>query len=127
LDHNSLSSLPDEIGKLIKLQILDLSNNCLTSLPLAFALKNCQSCPVEITRFSNLKSLSLDEDSYEINNLDPDCQILILGSIKNPITNLPYGLKTIYLKKNIDISMIKIPFGCEIIYDFDNILYQSFL
>ena len=48
--------------------------------------------------------------------------ILILGKIQNPITNLPSGLKTIYLKKSINISMIKIPFGCEINYDFDKIL-----
>ena len=46
----------------------------------------------------------------------------MLGKIKNPITNLPSGLKTIYLIKDIDISMIKIPFGCEINYDFDKIL-----
>jgi hypothetical protein len=46
----------------------------------------------------------------------------MLGKIQNPITNLPSGLKTIYLSKDIDVSMIKIPFGCEIKYDFDKIL-----
>jgi Leucine-rich repeat (LRR) protein len=96
--------LPVEICKLINLQTLYLGNNSLKSLP------------VEITRLINLKKLYIDESSYEINNLDIECEILIFKKIKNPITNLPYGLKELYLKKDIKISMIKIPFGCEIKY-----------
>jgi hypothetical protein len=79
-----------------------------------------RSC--EIDNLSNLIKLDINESSYEINNLDLDCSILIFASIQNPITNLPYGLKELYLKKDIDICMIKIPFGCEIIYDFEDIL-----
>ncbi len=44
-----------------------------------------------------------------------ECKILILKEIENKITNLPYNLKKIYLKPDIDINMIKIPFGCKII------------
>ena len=46
-----------------------------------------------------------------------NCEILILTDNQNKITNLPSGLKILYLSKHIDISMIKIPFGCEIKYD----------
>ena len=46
----------------------------------------------------------------------------MLGGITNKITNLSFNLKELYLKKDIDISMIKIPFGCEIKYDYDSIL-----
>jgi Leucine-rich repeat (LRR) protein len=116
--------LPAEIGRLCNLEKLELRGNSLSSLPRALAIRGFSGCPEEIGRLCNLKELYLDESSYEINNLDPDCEILILSSIENPITNLPSGLKTIYLSKEIDISMIKIPFGCEINYDFDDILQQ---
>jgi Leucine-rich repeat (LRR) protein len=33
LGHNSLSSLPPEIGQLLLLQTLDVSNNCLNKVP----------------------------------------------------------------------------------------------
>ena len=131
--YNKLIALPAEIGNLINLKKLDLSNNVLCSLPAEIGrLRNLKklylgnnsltSLPAEIGRLCNLQKFHIDEYSYEINNLDPDCPILILGKIKNPITNLPSGLKTIYLSKDIDISMIKIPFRCEINYDFDKIL-----
>jgi Leucine-rich repeat (LRR) protein len=118
------SGCPAEIGRLYNLKSLNLSNNKLKSLPCTLALRGCYDYPSEINNLINLEELYLNEDSYEINNLDLDCEILILGNIKNPITNLPCGLKTIYLSKEIDISMIKIPFGCEINYDFDDILQQ---
>jgi Leucine-rich repeat (LRR) protein len=125
LSKNNLTSLPAEIGGLVNLKELFLNYNSLISLPHALVLGGCYDCPVEIGRLCNLinlEELYLDESSYEINNLDPDCPILILGAILNPITNLPCGLKNIYLSKSIDISMIKLPFGCEINYDLDEIL-----
>ena len=57
----------------------------------------------------------MDESSYEINNLSMDCHILILTSIKNNVINLPPILGTLYLKSNINVDMIKLPYGCDII------------
>ena len=133
LKKNQLKSLPAEITNLINLQKLDLSTNSLISLPNDFyKLVNLQelylsknqlkSLPVKINNLINLQKLYLDESSYEINNLDMGCEILILGSIRNPITNLPCGLKKLYLSKEINIQMIKIPFECEIKYDLDKII-----
>jgi hypothetical protein len=44
-----------------------------------------------------------------------DCHTLILTDIKNNITNLPPILRTLYLKSDIDVDMIKLPYGCDII------------
>ena len=102
LNNNQLTSLPESIGKLTNLQTLYLEDNKLTSLP-------------ESIEKNNIKKLFLNDSSYVINNIDIECKILILTSIKNKITNLPCNLKKIYLNPNVDINMIKIPFGCKII------------
>jgi Leucine-rich repeat (LRR) protein len=126
LSCKELTSLPESIGELVNLKILSLYNNQLTSLPESIGkltnlnilyLENNQltSLPESIGKLINVQYLSLNESSYEINNLDMECEILILRCIKNKITNLPYNLKKIYLKSDIDINMLKIPFGCEII------------
>ena len=57
----------------------------------------------------------LDESSYDINNLSMDCHTLILTRIKNNITNLPPILRTLYLKHCVNVDMIKLPYGCDII------------
>ena len=111
LNNNKLTVIPSEIGFLTNLQILYLENNKLTSL--SYSIKD----------LGKLTELYINDSSYEIDNLDPECEILVLGSIQNKITNLPVNLKELYLKKDIDISMIKIPFGCEIKYDYDSILF----
>jgi len=110
LTGNKLISLPDSIGKLTDLQILELGCNKLTYLPKS------------IIKLTNLVELYLREDSYDINNLNAECKILMLSHIDNKITNLPYGLEEIYLKNYIDANAIKIPLGCEINYDWDAIL-----
>ena len=103
LSNNNLTSLPDSIVNLSNLQILSLLNNKLTSLP------------ESIATLTKIKYLELEESSYEINNLSMDCHTLILTSIKNNITNLPPILRTLYLKHCVNVDMIKLPYGCDII------------
>ncbi len=71
--------------------------------------------PESIKTLTKIKALYLDESAYEINNLSMNCHTLVLTSIKNNITNLPPLLKILYLKSNINVDMIKIPYGCDII------------
>ena len=103
LRNNNLTSLPESIGSLSNLQELDLSYNNLTSLS------------ESIKTLTKIKRFELDESSYDINNLSMDCHTLILTDIDNNITNLPPILRTLYLKSDIDVDMIKIPYGCDII------------
>jgi Leucine-rich repeat (LRR) protein len=107
-----LTNLPAEIGNLINLQVVYLNDNNLTKLP------------VEFLKIKNISMM--DETSYEINNMDPEAEFIILSSLITKITNLPITLKEIWLKKDlkeerlfkkkIDASLIKVPFGCEIKY-----------
>ena len=110
LSNNSLTVIPNSISSVTNLQSLTLRYCGLTKPPYS------------IDSLTKLRKLYIDESSYQIDNLDPECEILVIGSIQNKITNLPVNLKELYLKKDIDISMIKIPFGCEIKYDYDSIL-----
>jgi Leucine-rich repeat (LRR) protein len=103
LSENNLTSLSESIQNLFNLQELYVYNNKLTSLP------------ESIKSFTKIKQLYLNESSYDINNLSIDCNILILTSIENNITNLPPILRTLYLKSDIRTDMIKLPYGCDII------------
>ena len=97
-----MTSLPAEIGNLINLKQLSLSNNQLTSLP------------VELLHIKN--NIMIDATSYDINNLDIDCKILLFTSLNSPLENLPSSLTNIWLKKNICNVNIKLQFACEIVY-----------
>ena len=99
----SIHDASESIGSLSNLQYLDLSYNKLTRLP-----KSIKTL-IETNYFG------LDESSYDINNLSMDCHTLVLTSIENNITNLPPILRTLYLKSDINVDMIKIPYGCDII------------
>jgi hypothetical protein len=59
----------------------------------------------------------IDATSYDINNLDIDCKILLFTSLKSPLENLPSSLTHIWLKKQYicDVN-IKLPFVCETVY-----------
>ncbi len=125
LNNNNLTSLPEEIGNLINLMELHLDNNLLSSLPkelgkltnlrfLCLANNKLKSIPRELLIIK--ESLSMDETSYEIDNMDFDNEIIILINSKIKITNLPIGLKEIWLWYNADINICKIPFGCKVKY-----------
>jgi hypothetical protein len=60
------------------------------------------------------KSLSIYTDSYEIDNLDLDTEVLIFSELDKELTNLPTGLKELWIKKG-KINH-KLPFGCVIKY-----------
>jgi internalin A len=126
ISNNNLTSLPKSIGSLSNLQSLFLHNNNLTSLPesigslsnlkeLYLRNNNLTSLPESIATLTKIEYLKLDDSSYEINNLSMDCHTLILTDIENNITNLPPILRTLYLKSNINVDMIKLPYGCDII------------
>jgi Leucine-rich repeat (LRR) protein len=94
--------LPAGIGNLINLKELRLDNNSLTKLP------------SEILKIKD--RLIIYETSYQIDNMDPEAEFIILSCLKTKITNLPFNLKEIWLKEGINASLIKVPFGCKIKY-----------
>ena len=107
LRHNELTTLPTEISKLIDLEKLFLEGN------------NLRFLPKEILNIKNAL-IDIEDTTYNIDNLDYDCEILVFTYINCDLTNLPIGLKQIYLKKNLkeEINKIKIKlsFDCEIIF-----------
>ena len=64
------------------------------------------------------KIIFLDETTYQINNLDLECEFLLFNKLSTSLTNLPFNLKEIWLSQciNIENLVIKLPFGCEIKY-----------
>ncbi len=84
----------------INLQTLDLSNNNLSSLP------------AEILKIKNI--ISIDETSYDINNINMENEILIFRTLKIKLSNLPINTKEIWLNKSIINYEIKTPFNCAI-------------
>ena len=93
--------LPDSIGNLNKLQKLKINNNKLIRSPKSI--------------FNIIKIIYLDDSSYQIYNLDPECEYLLFNCISTSLTNLPTILKELWLSKKIDITklVIKLPFNCE--------------
>ena len=126
LSENKLTSLNESIGSLSNLQTLYLYGNYLTNLPESIgslsnlkyfylSYNNLTSISESIQTFTKIEILKLDESSYDINNLSMGCHTLILTDIDNNITNLPPLLRTLYLKSDINVDMIKLPYGCDII------------
>ena len=86
----------------INLQILDLFNNKLQSLP---------------AKIGNIKEkLTIDISTYDINNLNIDNEILIFENLTDKLNNLPINTKEIWLKYDIKDYDIKLPFDCKIKY-----------
>ncbi len=54
--------------------------------------------------------------AYEINNLSLDTEFLIFLYLNEELTNLPAGLKEIWIKSEKPNLNHKLPFGCVIKY-----------
>jgi Leucine-rich repeat (LRR) protein len=136
--YNKLVNIPLEISNLIHLRILMLNNNLLEIIPdeilkLTF-LTRLSLYKNKLTNFPNLLNflnyLEIDDTSYKINNITFDTEILIFSrlfedtqytqSTPYEISNLPLTLKYLYLKKKYkehnNLSKIRLPYGCQIIF-----------
>ena len=127
LSGNKITSLPDSIGNLKKIKYLLLSENRLKYLPSSMEnltslqnlyLENNQLKIIPKELLKKKRTLIINESSYEINNLDEECEFIILESLTNPINNLPVNLKEIWLntENKINVNKIKIPFNCQLCY-----------
>ncbi len=138
LSNNKLLAIPDSIVNLTNLQELNLQNNNLTSLPNSIGVlkklrqlilinNNLISLPNSILKIK--EHIYLNESSYQIDNLDLECEILLFTKLSSSLVNLPINLKEIWLSKFINIKEtdIKLPFntkiyqyGCEL-YDVETL------
>jgi Leucine-rich repeat (LRR) protein len=129
LRHNQLTTLPESIGKLVRLKHLYLHNNQLSTLPESIGnLIKLKHLSLDNNRLKKLPSsiinikysLIMFANSYEINNLLEDTEFLIFTWLEEELTNLPTGLKKIWINKdnktlNCKLNH-KLPFGCVIKY-----------
>jgi Leucine-rich repeat (LRR) protein len=125
LHNNRLTVLPESIDKLINLQLLNLSNNNLVNLPESIGRLsklrelnlNYNQLKIIPTSILNIKeSLHIDVFSYEIDNLNPDTEILIFSQLYEELTNLPINLKEIWIHIANNAFNHKLPFGCVVKY-----------
>jgi hypothetical protein len=78
-------------------------------------LNNQLKClPFTILKIKN--ALRINETSYQINNLDPETEMLIFSKPDGQLTNLPISLKELWIKKDYCRIDHKLPFGCELKY-----------
>jgi Leucine-rich repeat (LRR) protein len=104
LDYNKIENIPPEITNLINLHMLPLYSNKIKTLPR------------EILKIKD--KIKMEYCSYDMDNLDSDCEFIILYKLKVPLTNLPINLKEIWLyEPKIEINQHKIPFGCKLYVD----------
>jgi hypothetical protein len=73
-----------------------------------------KNIPTSILNIKN--SLIISPDSYEIDNLNPDTEILIFSQLNEKLTNLPTELKELWIKKGNEEFNHKLPFGCVVKY-----------
>jgi Leucine-rich repeat (LRR) protein len=102
LNNNQLTALPESIGKLVYLRYLYLYNNQLTTLP--ESILNIK------------KSLGISKSAYAIDNLSLDTEFLIFNELDEELTNLPTGVKEIWIEYEKKGLNHKLPFGCVIKY-----------
>jgi Leucine-rich repeat (LRR) protein len=122
LHNNALTELPESIGNLVRLKELHLDNNRLTTLPsslsklvnlqvLKLQKNNLISIPAELEKLKIV--MKIDDSSYQIDNLSLDGEILIFSKLNKELTNIPSGIKKIYIREGKEYIK-KIPFGCKI-------------
>lgn len=78
----------------------------------------------------NLKYLSLDGLSCQkflLNNLPMNLEVIRFTNLQIEINNLPVCLKKIIVDSEEKINLIKIPFGCEITTETDDIYINEYL
>jgi hypothetical protein len=56
----------------------------------------------------------MNTNAYEINNLQANTEFLIFSWLDEELTNLPTGLKEIWVKEEKNGLNHKLPFGCVI-------------
>ena len=127
LSYNELKELPENIGNLVNLEILSAGNNKLEKLPenigdllqlKKFYLNNNSLRFIPNAIKNIIKSLYIYGSSYQLNNLDSDCEIIIIHDLEDALENLPIGIKELWLNTpQIPSDYIKLPFGCEIYTD----------
>jgi Leucine-rich repeat (LRR) protein len=125
LHNNLLTVLPESISNLVNLTYLSLNNNQLQVIPesigrllnltyLSLSYNQLQILPASILNIK--KSLQIYTCSYEINNLQVDTEFLIFSYLDKELTNLPTGLKEIWIQMEKKGLNHKLPFGCVIKY-----------
>ena len=131
LENNNLTVIPESIGNLSQLRSLFLGFNNLLTLPKSIInLTNLKTIWLYNNKLTILpacckkikEKLFLLSNSYQLNNLDHECDFLIIESLNEPLQNLPVHLKEIWLlAPKISLDKIKIPFECKI---FINDIYK---
>jgi Leucine-rich repeat (LRR) protein len=99
---NQLEIISDDILKMKKLDYLYLRSNKLKYISKEIA---------------KIKEVSIYPDSYDnMNNLAENCEYLRINKLKEPLQNIPVGVKEIRLFLPIKVE-IKLPFDCKLYID----------
>ena len=95
LNNNSLESLPEEIGGLIHLKVLEVSNNQLQELP--DSISQCQDLETINLSFNNIKSITQLKDISTIHSLNVNNNLI--SELDLDFDNLP-RLREIFCSYN---------------------------